>query len=115
MVLGRAGESGEGGAGEEHSSCALGEGGASAGVERGSEEGGRARVASRRLGEGSEGNTDIRDHMGRTSIGHVPRSPGADFLEYLPEMGAGPLVSCLRGRPAGAEAILGPCASRCIC
>ena len=40
MVLGRAGESGEGGAGAQHSGSALGEGGASAGVERGSEEGG---------------------------------------------------------------------------
>ena len=40
MVLGRAGESGKGGAGAEHSGSALGEGGASAGVERGSEEGG---------------------------------------------------------------------------
>ena len=40
MVLGRAGESGKGGAGAEQSDSALGEGGASAGVGRGNVEGG---------------------------------------------------------------------------
>ena len=44
VVLGRAGESGEGGAGAKHSGSALGEAGASAGVERGSEEGGGPRM-----------------------------------------------------------------------
>ena len=50
----------------------------------------RPSVASSPLGQGRGGGTHIRDHMGRMSIWHVPKSSGSSFLRVSARKGCWP-------------------------